>query len=1095
MSKFFYSLVALLLLNTMWVQAQNLSSHLQFSARLSGDQEVPAVTTDAQGVAVFTLDESKRSLYVQVSLSNLSSPITGMHIHEGNVGENGGVVFNLGTFLTGNRAKGIVSGITPDVIARLLNGGYYINVHTEDNPSGEIRGQIGLETDYRYTAFMEGSQEVPEVTTDGYGLGIFHLNHSQTSVNFKVLFQGLTSNVTGAHIHNAPSGSNGGVIFDFGPFLNGNRIEGIWEPGPNLAALLAGELYINVHTENNPGGEIRGQIILLPGITFDLQLTGGQENPAVVTPADGLGIVTIFPTLDEIAYYVVYDSLSGPAAASHFHRGDPGMNGGVVVDISDGINDEVNIITGTKPLTLALFNDLLEGDLYINIHTAANPGGEIRGQVYRFAREGFVFEMNGGQEVPAVTTAGVGAGLVSIDRDWTNAHYMAVVSSLAGTFSASHFHNAAPGVNGGVIFNITSSFNDFGGAYGYWEQTSTPPFDPIPFQNREVYINVHNDLHGGGEIRGNIVQSSSLFGELPFDPGFSNDLILSGIMTGDQEVPAVATDARGLATVFFDADKSKAEVNITASGLSGPITGVHIHEADPGTSGPVLFPLTNEGNRIQTVIENITPLELISLMNAGTYANIHTAENPSGEIRGQLYLEQDFTFLASMSGSEEVPEVTTDGLGLAAIHWTRGTLTVSINAQFTGLSSSIIGVHIHEAPSGENGPVVVDLGPYLSGNTLNGTFDIDFGVLTAIREGNAYINVHTENHPAGEIRGQLTELPGVTFDGWMSGNQEVPFTTTNGSGLAVVTIFPGITDIALWMLADGLTGPIGAAHLHNAPLQTNGGVVHDLSDDIVGNSILHLGVVEESIVSAMLTGGIYINAHTAAYPGGEIRGQLFRRARDGYGFDLCSEQEVGTVNAPGSSGSALASIDRNYSNLNIYAVVDGLTGDVTASHIHEAPVGVNGGVIYDLTPYFSDNLMVLVGGEVDTAVINAIRSGNTYVNVHTALHGGGEIRGQIVKEFLCSIEVGVDQLEDIVSEIQLSPVPVNDVLNVTMDVQTDTRLSFQIADVTGKIISRNDYDLVQGENTISVATDALTDGFYLLVITDGKRVSAAKFIK
>ena len=172
MSKFFYSLVALLLLNTMWVQAQNLSSHLQFSARLRGDQEVPAVTTDAQGVAVFTLDESKRSLYVQVSLSNLSSPITGMHIHEGNVGENGGVVFNLGTFLTGNRAKGIVSGITPDVIARLLNGGYYINVHTEDNPSGEIRGQIGLETDYRYTAFMEGSQEVPEVTTDGYGLGI-----------------------------------------------------------------------------------------------------------------------------------------------------------------------------------------------------------------------------------------------------------------------------------------------------------------------------------------------------------------------------------------------------------------------------------------------------------------------------------------------------------------------------------------------------------------------------------------------------------------------------------------------------------------------------------------------------------------------------------------------------------------------------------------------------------------------------------------------------------------------------------------------------------------------------------------------------------
>jgi hypothetical protein len=45
---------------------------------------------------------------------------------------------------------------------------------------------------------------------------------------------------------------------------------------------------------------------------------------------------------------------------------------------------------------------MLEGGYYINVHTLANPNGEIRGQIYKNAREGFVFELNGGQEVPSV---------------------------------------------------------------------------------------------------------------------------------------------------------------------------------------------------------------------------------------------------------------------------------------------------------------------------------------------------------------------------------------------------------------------------------------------------------------------------------------------------------------------------------------------------------------------------------------------------------------------------------------------------------------------------------------------------------------------
>src|SRR3989337_3820207 len=85
------------------LSAGHLTSSLLFTARMSGENEVPAVLTNGQGVGIFTFDEEKSTLYVNVSLSNLSGPLTGIHIHEGAAGVNGPVVYNLTPFLQGNR--------------------------------------------------------------------------------------------------------------------------------------------------------------------------------------------------------------------------------------------------------------------------------------------------------------------------------------------------------------------------------------------------------------------------------------------------------------------------------------------------------------------------------------------------------------------------------------------------------------------------------------------------------------------------------------------------------------------------------------------------------------------------------------------------------------------------------------------------------------------------------------------------------------------------------------------------------------------------------------------------------------------------------
>jgi hypothetical protein len=260
-----------------------------------------------------------------------------------------------------------------------------------------------------------------------------------------MVFEGLTSEVTGAHIHQAPAGTNGGVVFDLGPYISGNVISGSWDPTAFLDALRAGELYVNVHTTENGGGEIRGQLLLQDGLMFDAALDGDQENPPVDTKGVGVGYFRISPDLTTLQYYVLTDSLSGEITGAHFHTGVIGSNGGVLVDLTDHIDG--NVIRGSVPVSEDLLNRLLRGGIYINVHTDENPGGEIRGQVLRLAREGFLFDMSGGQEVPPVNTTGTGAGMVSIDRDQTNAHYMIVYSNPEGDFTASHFPNAPPGEN------------------------------------------------------------------------------------------------------------------------------------------------------------------------------------------------------------------------------------------------------------------------------------------------------------------------------------------------------------------------------------------------------------------------------------------------------------------------------------------------------------------------------------------------------------------------------------------------------------------------------------------------------------------------
>jgi hypothetical protein len=110
---------------------------------------------------------------------------------------------------------------------------------------------------------------------------------------------------------------------------------------------------------------------------FTATLDGTQEVPPVITQAKGWGIVRLDPATSAISIFVRSQGLTGTAA--HLHLAPAGQNGGVVINLTQG---SPGIWTGgAAPAPANVVTALQAGNTYLNVHTAANPGGEIRGQV------------------------------------------------------------------------------------------------------------------------------------------------------------------------------------------------------------------------------------------------------------------------------------------------------------------------------------------------------------------------------------------------------------------------------------------------------------------------------------------------------------------------------------------------------------------------------------------------------------------------------------------------------------------------------------------------------------------------------------------
>ncbi len=770
---------------------------------------------------------------------------------------------------------------------------------------------------------------------------------------------GITA--TAAHIHDAFAAANGPILVP----LDQDAVDpalftvpgGSVLDSAGIARLLAGALYINVHSAAAPGGEIRGQILPDGFLLRFTNLAGSAAVPQISSLASGRAAVTLDPASGAIVVQAQVVGLDD-ATQAHVHQAFAGANGAVIVPLVQDMTDVGHWSAAGATLNAAGLNAFASGQLYVNIHSPANPGGEIRGQILPEGVKVLVVELSGAQEVPAVATNASGIASVTLDEAGALLTVHANSSGLSDA-SASHLHNAFGGTNGPVEIGLTQD----GSNPDHWfvEQQSLDATQLAAILAGATYVNVHSPANPGGEIRGQVIPAGILFA--------------FGTLDGNQRVPVVATAASGTFAVTADTAAGTVIAHTNTSGVDDA-TAAHLHDGYAGTNGGVAIGLTQDPGDVahwSTIDAPIDAAQLAALSSGRYYINVHTPANPGGEIRGQVAPAPVAVLFTDLSGGQEVPAVVSAASAIAAstVDLETGMLTLHVNA--SGAVDATAS-HIHLAYAGQNGAVLIALQQDAGdvGHWSASAAQLDAAGLASYRAGQLYVNLHTPANPGGEVRGQIAPAPVEVLFTALSGDQEVPAVMSAASGIAASTIDRDHGTVTLHLNATGAADAV-ASHIHTGSAGQNGPVLIALAQDMadVGHWSVSNAQLDAMGLANYKGGQLYVNLHTPANPGGEVRGQVVPpNAAD---FDI--QAPAVSLTSPGATISGTVALAADASDDQGVVEVRFLVNGALIASDTTAPYSID----WDTTT--SGNGQVTLTAEADDAAGNTGVSSGVVVTV------------------------------------------------------------------------------------------------------------------
>lgn len=220
-------------------------------------------------------------------------------------------------------------------------------------------------------------------------------------------------------------------------------------------------------------------------------------------------------------------------------------------------------------------------------------------------------------------------------------------------------------------------------------------------------------------------------------------------------------DGSGVARLRFVPARGRVCIDAHVQNLD-PLVLAHIHNGPAGANGPVVVDFTGliDGSAVKGCVSADPALiGAIIASPASYYVNIHSTAFRPGAVRGQLEPRGSLrsTFRIALSGANEVGNPgDPDGASTARVAVAADHLEICVNIRARKVAPLTL-AHIHNAPAGVNGPVVVDWTHLIQGTSVRGCVPVEPNLLQAIRSSpaNYYVNVHTAEFPTGALRGQL----------------------------------------------------------------------------------------------------------------------------------------------------------------------------------------------------------------------------------------------------------------------------------------------------------------------------------------------------
>jgi CHRD domain-containing protein/exosortase sorting signal-containing protein/prealbumin domain-containing protein len=897
---------------------------------LRGTQEVPPVPSTASGGCHGVLDQGAATFAVTCVHDVQNATV--MHVHRGAAGTNGTIVFDMGDPAVSPVITTWTS-MTPADIADLIAGDLYLNIHTAGRPSGEIRGQILSRTVDLVAFTADGAQAVPPNDSLATATCTADLDGPATSLAISCTHTLAAADA--AHVHEAPFGSNGPVVYTFGSAaspLNANM-----PMTPRLVADFAATfLYLDLHTpggtEENPSDEIRGQIGDPP--------QGAGTGTIIITkqtaPAGGTNFgftETITPggfTLDDGNTETFAGVAPGTYTVTEI---DPSGAGYTLADVTC---DDANSTGDTNTRTATI--DVAAGETvrctFRNLQTS--PTDQI-----------FVFHLSGDQETPAVATLERGGCMGRFDA---GASELALVCTHDVELpTVMHIHRGAPGVAGTIAFDMGEPTSP---VIATW--SGMTPTDVADLLAGNLYVNIHTAGRPAGVIRGQIVARTVDTLAFPIE--------------GSQVVPSGSSASSGNCSADLSNDATSLAINCTHT-LATP-DAAHVHQAPRGHAGPIAYTFPAPASPINASMP-MTPRLVADFAAYFLYIDIHGPENgeATDEIRGQI----SAPVVVPTTGTIRIRKSTSPAAGGPFAFTT--TLTPS-NFSLSDGSEQLF--------------LDVPAGTYtVTEGALAGWSLTDIACGDADSSGNIATRTASINLQGGEsVTCTFTNLQSVAspqhFVFHLSVDQEVPASDSTARGGCYAQLNTTTRRLSLVCTHD--VDSAAVAHIHRGAAGAIGPPIFDLDDP--ASPIEATWDMTPADVTDLLAGSLYLNIHASGRPDGEIRGQILARTVDRFSFEPSADQEVPPTDST-ETGDCLADLGENPASLLVQCAHT--IPDATSTHLHVAPPGVDGPVVFDFpnTSPFSSTV------PLTPRLIADFAAGFLYVNIHSTDYEQGEIRGQL----------------------------------------------------------------------------------------------------